>query len=68
MPHNYTLSPRPPSRGLLITLPQPKYPCMEVPAQEHAGMTDGEPAGMTEWVHAWVTVDIDAWMTGLLFG
>ena len=35
---------------------------MEIPAQEHAGMTEGVHAGMTEGVHAWMTEGVHAWM------
>ena len=46
--------------GSSKSLTQPRKPFMEIPAQEHAGMTEEVHAGMTEGVHAG--------MTGLLFG
>ncbi len=59
------LSPRPPSRDLPIALTPLKLPFMEIPAQEHAGMTVGVHAGMTVEVHAWVTEEVHAWTAGL---
>ena len=36
---------------------------MEIPAQEHAGMTEEVHAWMMDEVHAWVTVKVYAGMT-----
>mgnify|MGYP007002577986 CR=1 FL=1 len=42
-----------PVRGLVVCVNQSDW---EIPAKEHAGMTNGVHAGMTEGVHAGITV------------
>ena len=48
---NKIQSSRPPSRDLPVSLTQLKYPFREIPAQKHAGMTEGGHARMTEVEH-----------------